>query len=352
MRRRGFRTKAEAQAALNDVLADVQHGSFVAPQRLTCRSYLTEWLDGLEARGRRPSTVADYRKKVRTYVLPTLGDVRLQELTPRHCDALWTELANNGRARGEGGLSARTVRYVATILGRALSDAERSSLIQRNPVKLSTPPAASAAQAPEMKVWEPGQLATFLQHAETEYLGSMLHLIAVTGLRRGEAVALQWSDVEIDAGTLTVRRNATTADNRTVLGLPNSKRSRRTLALDNETLRMLRDHRRGQAEQRLAIGPGWTDEGLVFSDVDGRMLRPERVTRTFDRLVASSGLPRIRLHDLRHGHATYLLASGANPRLVAERLGHASVAFTLDTYGHVLPNQQADAAEAVRRLIK
>ena len=170
-------------------------------------------------------------------------------------------------------------------------------------------------------------------------------------LRRAELCGLRWSAVDLDAGRLTVLHTVTAVAHRRVGGTPKTERGIRAVDLDLKTVMALRAHRSAQLEQRMLVGPGWRDEGWVFAMVDGRSWHPDVVSRAFERLVVSTGLPRVRLHDLRHAHASHLLAAGANVKVVSERLGHASVAFTLDVYAHVMPSQQADAAAAVAALV-
>ena len=169
----------------------------------------------------------------------------------------------------------------------------------------------------------------------------------MTGLRRAELCGLRWQDVELDKERLVVRQSIMTVDHHAVLGDVKTVRSRRVIDLDANTVSMLRTQRTNQLQERLRAGPTWSDSGLVFTMADGQGRHPDVISRAFARLIERSGPPRIRLRDLRHTHATHLLAAGTNVRVASDRLGHASVAFTLDVYGHVLPGQLADAAAAV-----
>ena len=202
-----------------------------------------------------------------------------------------------------------------------------------------------------MKVWSPDELGRFLTEIDGEPHAPMLRLAALSGLRRGELCGLRWPVLDLDGDRLTVSRTLLAVRGRLVESEPKTPRSRRIVDLDPATVAILRDHRRRQLEERLAVGSGYMDDGYVFARPDGRPWNPELISRVFDRLAARTGLPRIRLHDLRHTHTTHLLAAGVNVRIVSQRLGHASVAFTLDIYGHVLPGQQASAAEAVAALV-
>lgn len=156
---------------------------------------------------------------------------------------------------------------------------------------------------------------------------------------------------DLDKASLAVRQSITAAGGRAVVGEVKTARSRRVVDLDPGAVTALRAHRKDQAENRLLMGAGYCDHRLVFANPTGEAWHPDSISGFFERAVKRSGLPSIRLHDLRHGHATHLLAAGQNPKIVSERLGHASVSFTLDTYGHVLPGQQADAAAAVAALV-
>lgn len=354
LHRRGFRTKSDAQNELTKLLGEVQRGSFVRPAKTTVAAYLRDWLDTLPAAGRRPSTIDSYRSNVERNVVPHIGSVELQALTALQLDQVYSVLL----ARG---LSMRTVRYVHTIVGKALADAERKGIVARNVARLATPPAASATRAPEMKYWTPDELRTFLASIEAHHHYPMFRLASMSGMRRGELCGLRWRDVDLDARTVSVRRSITSVQSKPIEGPVKTKRSRRVIDIDPATIGTLKAWRKTQLEQRMLMGAGWTDTGLVFTDPIGRGWNPDSITQAFDRLVTPSKKatkaeidgrpPRIRLHDLRHTHATHLLAAGVNIKVVSERLGHASVAFTLDCYAHVMPGQQADAAAAVAALV-
>ena len=345
IKRRGFPTKKAANAAMVEVLGEVRQGVFVAPSRLTTGAYLRSWLDQLPSTGRRPTTVAGYRGLVERHALPVIGAVRLGELGPLHIDAIY-------RAMHAAGLSARTIRFLHAVLGRAFADAERKGLIARNPVRGSTPPSAASARAPEQTVWTPDELRRFLTATADHHHGTLFRLAALTGLRRGEVLGLARDALDLDVGRLVVRQALVEVKGELVTSEPKTARSRRTVDLDAGTVAALRAHRAEQHRIRLLAGPGWAACGLVFVSPDGTPYKAESISQAFERAVRRTDLPRIRFHDLRHTHATHLLASGANARLVSERLGHSSVAFTLDTDGHVLPGQQASAVAAVAALVE
>lgn len=351
IRRRGFKSEKAAERALIDTLTELRTGTYVEPSKLTFGTYLTRWLDGLAAAGRKPSTIDSYRRAINAYVIK--DDVALlpvQKVTALDLDRLYSKLIVSGRRNG-GPLSLRTVRYLHTIISKALSDAERKETVTRNVARLATPPAASAAKAPDVTVWTSEQLRAFLEVVDDHHHGALFRVAAMTGLRRAELCGLRWVDVELDQAELVVRQSITTVNHVPTVTTPKTSRSRRRVNLDPGTVARLRRHRTEQLEQRMLMGAGWTDHGLVFAMPDGSPWNPDVITRRFTLLIEKAGLPRIRFHDLRHTHASHLLAAGTNIKVVSERLGHSSVSFTLDVYAHVMPGQQADAAAAVAAMV-
>ena len=276
----------------------------------------------------------------------------IQSITAVDLDRLYAQLTNVGSPGGRGPLAKVTIRQVHMVLGKALATPNARAWCNATSPAWPLPHPPRHARSPEMKVWTPEQLRTFLDFVADDSHGSMLRLAALTGLRRAELCGLRWQDVDLDERT--TRRPAGDHNGRSRAVSRRCEvdtRSRRVIDLDPVTVNVLRAQRKHQLEERIAGGPGWVETGLVFTMPDGRGWHPDVITRAFARLVERSGLPRIRLHDLRHSHATHLLAAGTNARVTSERLGHASVAFTLDVYGHVLPGQQAEAAAAVAALV-
>jgi integrase len=274
----------------------------------------------------------------------------LQRLAPAHLNGLYAELLANGRLDGTGGLSPKTVREVHVILHKALKDAVRWGRATRNIAALADLPSqrsSAAARRRSMQTWNAAQLRLFLAADADDPLHYAWVLAASTGLRRSELLGLRWADVNLAERRLAVRQRLASVDGVPELSEPKSNRSGRVVDLDERTIAALRNRRAAQAEYRLLLGPAWQDFDLVVGREDGRWLHPDWFSELFRRRVEALSLPPIRLHDLRHTHATLLLQAGVNPKIVSERLGHHSVAFTLDTYAHVLPGMQS---EAVRRL--
>lgn len=343
---RGFRTRKEAHARLTQVLARLDAGAYVGPTRQTVAEYLQgTWLPAKRT-DLKTGTVAMYEICVDAYLLPRIGSLRLPELSPSHLNALYGELLERGGRTGRG-LADKTVRNVHTIIHRALTDAVRWGLLARNVADTADPP---RKRSREMRTWTREQLRTFLDHTRDDRLFAAFVLAATTGIRRGEVLGLRWSDMDLDAGRLAVRRSLVVV--KSSLEFSDTKSGHgRQVALDPTTRAVLRLHRRHQAEERLAWGPAYRDDDLVICREDGSPLHPGRLVDAFQRHTKAAVLPRIRFHDLRHTHATLALAAGVHPKIVSERLGHASIAITMDTYSHAIPTLDEEAASAVASLV-
>jgi integrase len=356
--KRGYLTRKAAAEALREQLGKIADGSHVLPNKVTVAAHFAEWLDGLRLE---PTTVASYRKNVRLHVVPYIGALRLELVTGTRLTKLYRQLEQSGRADGKGGLSARTVRYIHTIIHAGLGAAVRDGLVARNPADTADPPSAKQAASPEIHPWDAKQLRAFLDWSQStddaDYPAWLL--LAMTGKRRGEALALQWRDVDFDAGRLTVRRAAKLVKvkgegERLIIGLPKGGKSR-VVDLDPATLAVLRAHRAFLATISLALA---RDDARVFGTLDGGIRHPERFSRTFRgrlaqarRALGEHALPEIHLHDLRHTHATLLLRDGQPVKVVSERLGHASPMITLSVYAHVMPGMQREAAASFAAMV-
>lgn len=296
--------------------------------------------------------MASYRRNMAHHVLPRLGHVRLQDLSAEHLNRLYAELRTTGNRKTGGALAPRTVRYIHTIVGKALSDALDGEVVMRNVSTKAKPPTAKAAKAPEQRWWKPEELSAFLDSVKDDALHPLFRLAAMTGMRRGEVCGLAWEDVDLDAARIEVRRQLLAVDHVLMFSEhPKTDHGRRSIDIDPETVATLRSHRRRQMEQRMLMGAGHTDCGLVFSQIDGSPVNPERVAEAFMRRVARCGLPKIRFHDLRHSHAAHLIAARRDSLEICRRLGHASPGFTLAKYGHLMPKVGSEVAAAVAALV-
>jgi integrase len=341
-RRSGFTTKKAAEAALRDLATAADAGTAVSRSRITVSQFLTDWLESIKPRVRETTWVS-YRMAVER-ITRQIGAVQLQSLTPLQVEGLYATLLERGGAGGRA-LAPKTVRNCHIVLRRALADAERLGLVARNPAA-----AAKAVSAPrgEQRTWSSEEIQRFFDAVAGERLSMAFVLLATTGMRRGEVLGLRWEDVDLDGRALAIVQTLTTVSNRIHIGPPKTGKSRRRVSLDTVTFDALRAHRMRQLEERLAAGDVWSNDGdLVFTDELGGPVQPDRFSKSFDRIVRDAELPRIRLHDLRHSYATLALKAGVHPKVVSERLGHSTIAITLDLYSHVAQGLDADAAELV-----
>jgi integrase len=357
--KRGFLTKKDAAAALRSEIRKAEIGQWVPPSNQRLDAYLEDWIQGQRLS---PSTVASYRKNIRLHIDPHLGSRQVARLTGPMVDIWMRKLESSGRADGTGGLSARTVRYIFTILRSALSDAVKHGRLSVNPTDRSTPPSPSEARPPEMQAWTAAELGRFLRWAAA-YDGDAAmgwRLLAATGMRRGEALALRWRDIDLDAGRLPVRRSLgvvkTKGAGQQLVEGPTKTGQSRVVDLDAGTVAALRAYRTARNE---VAGDLVRDGALVLSNLDGSPGHPERFSRRFVTQLARARqalggeqLPAIRLHDLRHTHASLLLADGVPVKVVSERLGHANATITLTVYQHVHPGMGREAADRFAALLE
>jgi integrase len=337
------KTKAELQRLVNEKLVNVDRGTHVSPTKVTLREWSDKWLASLPATGPRDRT-CDFYGDMTGHIVRHLGDARLQSLLPADLNRCYAALRNEGLRPGPG-LSRATVRKVHVTAHKMLADAVKEGLVARNVADLASPPSTSSTRPPEMQTWTPAELAEFLAFVEGDRLAVLLRVAGMTGMRVSELCGLKWSD--FDGDRISVQRQATRGGTLTDV---KTAQSRRSIDLDPETVGALGRHRRAQLEERMALGIGGRPE-MMFTEPDGSLLNPQRVSRSFDNLVRRSALLRIRFHDLRHSHATHLIKAGAHPKVVADRLGHVSASFCLDRYAHVLAGMGADAAAAVAALV-
>ncbi len=342
----GFATRKEAEGALHETIASVHAGTYVPNSKATVGEYLEGWLGSVKS-SLRPTTWISYSLAVQR-LSREIGAVKLQALAPLQVEAAYAALIDHGGKHGKP-LEPKTVRNCHVVLHRALSDAERLGMVPRN--------AAHAAKAPsiarkDMMTWTAEDVGRFLEHVSKDRLYAAYVLLATTGMRRGEVMGLRWSEVDLKIGRLSVTQSITTMHDRVFVGPTKTPKSRRNVMLDEHTVAVLRAHRKHQLEEQMAIGRRKAPDALVFCDVNGSPLHPDRFTDAFQRHVRDSGLPALRgPHSLRHTWATLALTAGVHPKVVSDRLGHSTIAITLDIYSHVSPALDAAAAETVARQI-
>ncbi len=354
-----------AVAALRESVVKVDKDDWIEASKQPVAKYLATWLDGLRLA---PSTMASYRKNIRLHVDPYIGSLPLASVTSVRLTALYNELERSGRRnqmgeRTGGPLSARTVRYISTILNKAFREAveDEVPLLTRNPNAKAKPPTAKEARPPEMHPWTADQLRVFLDWTRENNTANypMWHVLAYTGMRRGELLALRWKDIDLDAATISVRRSAGLIK---VKGQPNQIKEGdtktckpRVIDIDDDTISVLREWKHARRSMSLHLAKA---DALAFGNHEGKFRHPDTFSDVFKdnqkrctRFIGEAAPPLIRLHDLRHTHATILLRDRENVKVVSERLGHASITVTLTVYAHVLPGDQRQAAARFAELV-
>lgn len=375
------KTRVEVAGKLTKLQGQVQAGTVLPNERQTVEQFLMRWLEHKRAR-LRPRAWLTYEQAIRIHLVPGIGKLPLAKMKPAHLEA-WFD--RHLRA----GASARNVRYARTVLRAALNQARKWRDVADNVATLIEPP---RHQAKEIQPLTPEQARALLLAAQGNRLEAIVSVGTALGLRLGEVLGLAWADVDMERETLRVRqalersggdstaRRPMIAERqvllaefaatpkrseerravrmkldalrkqwrtiRTTLKLtePKSLRSRRTIRMPGIVSAALKAHRVRQLEDRLAAGASWENSGLVFTTAFGTPLEPRNVTAAFHALLAAAGLPSVRFHDLRHTAATLLLAQGVDPRTIMETLGHSQISLTLNTYSHVLPALQDNAA--------
>lgn len=335
-------TKRQAQTECARLIAELDGGMYVEPAKTTVREFFVRWLKHEKANVS-PKTHSRYEELLLKNVAPVIGQLTLNKLTAARIDACWSQLLESGRRNGNGGLSPRTVHHCRRVMLTAMDQALKWDLLKKNPVALTRAPKVERVA---MEAYSASQTAILLDELKGTRVFVPALLAALCGLRRGEILSLRWRDVDLAAAVIAVRTSAEQVGTEVRYKETKSGKSR-TVALSSSVVVELRRHRLAQAEEQLKLGLRPDDDAFVVAQIDGRPLKPVSLTHEWTRILAKTSLPRIRFHDLRHSHATQLLAAGVHPKIASERLGHSTIGITLDLYSHVMPGMQANAAEQV-----
>ena len=329
------KTRREVDEKLTRAKADRDGGLVFDTENLKVGQYLTRWLTDSVQDTVTHTTYESYERLVRIHLVPTLGRIKLKDLTPTHVRGLY-------RKKLDSGLSATSVQRVHALLHKALKQAINDGLIPRNVTEAVTAPRQIRK---EIQALPPEQARAFLQAAKSDRLEALYLLALHTGLRQGELLGLKWVDVDLDQGTLQVRRILSAAKGGPLFTTPKSNKGR-SVRLTPQAVQALRDHRKRQIEEQLKQAGHWHDTGLVFTSTVGTPLNRHNVFgRSFKPLLRRAGLPDIPFHALRHSFATLMLSGREHPKVVQEMLGHSRINTTLDFYSHVLPDMQREAID-------
>ncbi len=328
-------TKREAEKRRTELQREIDTGGFVNPSKRTLGQYLGQWVTDYAWPNLAPKTAQNYEHMVKKHLVPGLGAVPLSQLRPEHIQKyLADKLAS--------GLSSKTVRHHYVTLHTALAHAVKHQLLGRSPCDSVTAPRPGR---PEMKVLDEDGVQQLLEAARSTEYYPLFYFLLFTGCRRSEALALRWRDVDLVLGLVSINRALHhLRDGSMVFRQPKTSRSRRLIPLPPSASIVLRQHRETQEAIRSTLEMELTGEALVFCHLDGKPYLPDTITHYWTKLTRRLGLKGIRLHDARHTHATLMMKQGVNPKIVQERLGHSSIAVTIDTYSHVVPGLQEAAA--------
>lgn len=333
--------KRAAEQEMTRLLREIDTGTYIEPERLTVAQYLERWLKDSVEPNVAPRTAERYATIVRKHLVPALGHHPLTKLFPLHVSDYYSEALKTGRVDDTGGLSAQTVLHHHRVLREALQQAVKWQLVLRNVADAVDPP---RPERKEMQSLDEKQTAALLQKARGTRMYLPILLAVTTGLRRGELLALRWSDVDLDSAKLAVCRSLqATKTQGLIFREPKTQRSRRVVSLMPITVDALKKHKREQDTRRMQFRKSYADGDLVFAGITGQVWHPSSFTGAWHRFTEKNDVS-IRFHDLRHSHATQLLRQGIHPKIVSERLGHSTIGITLDTYSHVLPDMQEEAA--------
>ncbi|MDD1775985.1 MAG: site-specific integrase [Candidatus Methanomethylicus sp.] len=335
------KNQREALDWKQEMRSRIQSGLTSSGAQTRLGAYLEEWLTA-SVTTVRPKTHAQYTQIVRQHILPGLGNVKLQDLRPDQIQSLYN-------AKVKDGISPRTVLVIHAVLHRALNQALKWGLVGRNPAQAVTRPRLKRS---EMKILTDIQSRTLLIEAKGSRLEVLLWLAISTGLRQGELLGLRWSDLDRRTCKLHIQRQLQRIKGGQVFSEPKSAAGKRAIVLGNAIIQKLREQAEAQQAERLAAGDTWQENDLIFPSVTGTPWDHSNMYKDFKMLLQQAGLPDIRFHDLRHTAATLMLQQGVHPKVVQERLGHADITLTLNTYSHVLPSMQEEAAAKMDELLK
>ncbi len=328
-------SKKDAEKRLSELLHQFDTGNYMKPGKTTVAEYLQRWLADYAKPNLSPRGYERYESIARVHLIPALGSITLTQLRPEHLQKHYTSMLKSG-------LSALSVRYHHVILHKALQTAIKWGLVSRNAADGVDIPKGHRA---EMQTWDEAELTIFLEAAQATPYHALFYTALFTGMRRSELLALRWQDIDFVYSQIYVNRSLHQLTDRSyIFTQPKSEKSRRTIALPPSAFMVLSEYRRQKETESLMLGQQLTDAALVFSTLS-KPLRPNTITRAWSMLAAKAGVKMIRLHDARHTHASLMLKQGIHPKVVQERLGHSTIAITLDTYSHVAPGLQEAAAK-------
>lgn len=340
----GFKTKKEAEKACNELINQLNKGTYLEPTDKTVEECLYDWLELIAKQSLRPSTFQSQKELTEGRIIPGIGKYKMSQITPAIVQKFYKDLIEKEK------LSAGYVRTMHIILKKAFSQAVKWQLITQNIINLVEPPRMSRAK--DIETWSLEEATRFLEYTEGKHLHIAYVLAIYTGMRRGEILGLRWKDCDLEQGKISIRQTLNLVGSELIFQSPKTKGSKRLITITENVIAALKKHKAEQNQNKLRFGPGYSENDLVVCNKEGNPIYPRNLVRNFHNMMKQAGVPHLRFHDLRHTHATILLSLGENPKVVSERLGHSKVGITLDTYSHVLPDMQQRAAENFEEAMK
>ncbi len=328
--------QSEVIAKIDEALHNLRRGMLATGPNVTVQEYIEQWLEEIHKPTVKLSTHKNYRELLVNYIIPGLGRIKLQALTPQQVQAFYSKKLSDG-------LSPKTINNIHGLLHKALSNAVKWNILPRNVCDAVTPPRIPRKEKTVLTI---EQAYTLLRQIKNHRMEALFTLAMVTGMRCGELLALRWQDIDLANCSLQVKRTVNYMKGYGhVESEPKTVKSRRQIRLPLFVVEVLLRHRTRQEEQRRESANAWIDRDLVFTTVEGNYIALTTLRRAFNSVLKQAGLPHMRFHDLRHSAATILLSRGTHPKVVQEILGHSQIAMTLDVYSHVLPSMQEDVTK-------
>lgn len=351
-RRRKYRTvnctKSEAKKKMRKMVYEMENGMMIEPSEVTYGELLQEWLEGYCKPNLAARSYSSYKMIVDRHITPALGDIKLQDLKAFHIQSYQSQKLRKGRKDGkDGGLSPTTVRKHNHLISQSLNYAVQMEMLKSNPAKTVSAP---KREDKEIMYLKKDEIETLLDACPDDgWMEKYIYFSIRTGMRRGEVLGLRWKDVDLNDEVINVNQTLQRVRNKGInFKSPKTRSGRRSIVINSRVVEILNEIRKDQNKNKLSHGKDYyTDQNLVFCNDDGSPVNPQGVTRRFKKIAKKAGFPELRLHDLRHTHATLLMRNGVNPKVVQQRLGHKNISQTLDTYSHVSTDLQRDAVERI-----
>ena len=333
-------SKREANAVMHRLIVEMEQGKIVKKSNKTVTEWMEEWLS-LYLPNIEETTRVGYKTKIKCYIIPAIGHIQIGSLRAEHVQ----KMVNDMMARN---LSPKNIRDAYNNINAAMKKAVVLRYIAYNPCEGVVLPKLKKYRA---QVYDQKLIHQLLDMTRGTDLYLPVFLCVTVGLRRGEMLALRWDDIDFYSKLLKVRHNMVRGEKGYIIKAPKSEAGIRDIAIGDEVLDELRQARAQYTMDAFTYGAGFQNLGFVVRQADGSPYKPDSMTQKWERFLEESGLPKIRLHDLRHSNATALIQAGVNPRVVQQRLGHSDVSITLNTYTHILPEMDAAAAEKIDTIL-